>query len=97
MSEPPSIEDFKIVVLGQPKVGKTSLVQRFVNENFYHQVPQLPQEEKKRVTLRNGKVVDLSIFDSAGECVSFTTCVCMYVHELDVSDDVFVPLETFLL
>ena len=58
--------EYKVVLVGSPKVGKTSLIQRFVFDEFSYDVPQTGPEEKKTVELGKGKCVDLRIVDLIG-------------------------------
>jgi small GTP-binding protein len=60
---------FKIVLLGEGRVGKTSLVTRFVNDTFddaQASTIQAMMFSKKKVTI-DGECVDLAIWDTAGQ------------------------------
>lgn len=61
--------NFKILLLGDAAVGKTSLVQRFVHNRFAKSylmtIGMEPSE--KFVELENGTVIALSIWDLAGQ------------------------------
>ena len=63
-----SKEYYKVVMLGEGRVGKTSLTSRFVNGKF-------DKEEKstinasyleKQVEVANGNIVNIAIWDTAG-------------------------------
>ena len=74
----PSEDDdhiFKVIILGDGNVGKTSLVHRFV-ENKFTPVYDYPSYFKKLVSV-NGKEVYLGIHDTGG-IVSYQelSCVC---------------------
>ncbi len=61
--------NFKIVLLGDAAVGKTSLVQRFVHDKFstsYLMTIGMEPSEKF-ITLKDGTLVALSIWDLAGQ------------------------------
>lgn len=60
---------FKVVLLGEGRVGKTSLVSRFVKGKFSdteESTVQANMYHKKKINI-DGKVVDLSIWDTAGQ------------------------------
>jgi small GTP-binding protein len=64
-----SMSQYKVVLLGEGRVGKTSLVSRFVNDQFSDtevSTVQANMYNKKRV-LVDGKPVDISIWDTAGQ------------------------------
>lgn len=61
---------FKVVLLGEGRVGKTSLVSRFVHDTFDAEQPSTVQANmyfKKKIQLDNGASIDLSIWDTAGQ------------------------------
>ncbi|MCK4845683.1 MAG: GTP-binding protein [Candidatus Heimdallarchaeota archaeon] len=61
--------NFKILLLGDAAVGKTSLVQKFVHDKFAESyLMTIGMEPSERfVTLKNGTIVALSIWDLAGQ------------------------------
>lgn len=68
MSKQPDY-NFKILLLGDAAVGKTSLVQRFIHDKFdssYLMTIGMEPSEK-HVDLKNGTRVALSIWDLAGQ------------------------------
>ena len=57
----------KIVILGDPKTGKTSIVRRFTEGSVPTEyTPTYFENSKKRVTLKKEKI-DLNIFDAGGD------------------------------
>ena len=63
------MSQYKVVLLGEGRVGKTSLVSRFVNDQFSDSevsTVQANMYNKKRVVV-DGKPVDMSIWDTAGQ------------------------------
>jgi Ras-related protein Rab-21 len=63
------MSQYKVVLLGEGRVGKTSLVSRFVNDQFSDtevSTVQANMYNKKRVSI-DGKPVDISIWDTAGQ------------------------------
>jgi len=65
MALPPT---FKVVLLGEGRVGKTSLLLRFVNNVFSETQPPTIQASylTKRMTL-DGQAVQLAVWDTAGQ------------------------------
>ena len=62
-------EEYKVIILGAPGVGKTSLIQRYVHDVFDIQVPQQSlMEEEKTVNIGN-RQVKLKICDMAGKII----------------------------
>lgn len=59
-------ERFRVIVIGSSKVGKTSLIQKYLFNEFSFEVPQTQTEEKKTVMVNN-KPIKLLICDLAGE------------------------------
>lgn len=60
---------YKVVLLGEGRVGKTSLISRFVNDKFDSDevsTVQASMYTKKKVVIE-GKAIDLSIWDTAGQ------------------------------
>ena len=59
---------FKVILLGDSKVGKSSLVRRLVDESFNNRYEETTFYDTvtKRVMTKDGDVVMLHIFDTAG-------------------------------
>mmetsp|Transcript_7434 Transcript_7434/g.10062 ORF Transcript_7434/g.10062 Transcript_7434/m.10062 type:complete len:210 (+) Transcript_7434:105-734(+) len=59
---------FKVVLLGEGRVGKTSLVVRYVQNSFNETQPATIQASflNKRITV-DGKTINLAIWDTAGQ------------------------------
>ena len=60
--------EHKVIVIGAEKVGKTSLIQRYLFNDFNEEVPLTSPEEKRTVKLENGQAVHLVICDMTGKC-----------------------------
>ncbi len=63
---------YKIVTLGEGRVGKTSLIVRFVNDNFDpHQPSTRPSQNisyvEKQVKLETGEDLTIALSDTAGQ------------------------------
>lgn len=59
-------EGYKVIVVGSSKVGKSSLIQRFLFDQFSYEVPQMVREETKVIAVKNGHIT-LKICDLAAE------------------------------
>ena len=59
---------FKVILLGDSKVGKSSLVKRLIDESFNNKYEETTHYDTvlKRVMTEDGDVVMLHIFDTAG-------------------------------
>ena len=59
----------KVIILGDYGVGKTSLMQQFVNSKFSHQYKATIGADflTKEITVDNNKLVTLQIWDTAGQ------------------------------
>ncbi|KAM7348417.1 RAS oncogene family member Rab21 [Cochliomyia hominivorax] len=68
-SQQPTQYNFKVVLLGEGCVGKTSIVLRYVEDKFNPQHISTLQASflTKKVTLENGNKVQLNIWDTAGQ------------------------------
>ncbi|MBY9007137.1 MAG: GTP-binding protein [Candidatus Lokiarchaeota archaeon] len=64
-------KDFKlkIIIIGDPNVGKTSLVQRYISEHFSKEYRSTIGTNIyiKDITLKNGKNIQLNLWDIAGQ------------------------------
>ena len=70
MAESNSRPKFKLLVVEDSGVGKTSLIERYVNNAFLlHCQPTVGADIKRKVTQVNGQGVDLTIWDSPGQTV----------------------------
>ena len=64
------IEDtFKIILIGNSGVGKTSILQRYIFDSFYDNMLSTIglSSKNKEITLKNGKTIMLQLFDTAGQ------------------------------
>jgi len=61
--------EFKVVLLGNPSVGKTSIVNRYLSQKFSteYQVTIGSTFQQKLVTLPSGSTVKLDIWDTGGQ------------------------------
>lgn len=68
-TQQPTQYNFKVVLLGEGCVGKTSIVLRYVEDKFNPQHISTLQASflTKKVTLENGSKVQLNIWDTAGQ------------------------------
>ena len=62
-------ESFKIIILGNSDVGKTSILQRFIFNTFSESILSTIgiNSTDKVITLENGKNINLKLFDTAGQ------------------------------
>jgi len=69
MKEDDELLSFKIITIGNCGVGKTSILQRFIDGTFNEDLmPTLGMNNKIKInTLKNGKKIILKLFDTAGE------------------------------
>lgn len=57
----------KIILLGEANVGKTSLINRYVKNEFLDTSPSLGASfSSKTITMKDGQIYCLNIWDSAG-------------------------------
>ena len=61
--------NFKIILIGDTSVGKTSLIYRFINNQFNEQQTNTigPETKTKSISLDSDTVANLSIWDTAGQ------------------------------
>ena len=58
---------FKVVLLGDPDVGKTSILLKYTNNEFSETTPTQPVSEKLKKMRVNGREMALEIWDTAGQ------------------------------
>ena len=58
---------YNVAILGSAGVGKTSLLWRFVHQEFIERT--IFDKHTSTVTLKSGEKVDLELWDSAGICI----------------------------
>ena len=63
------ILSFKIIIIGDSGVGKTSLLQRFIFDKFYERTKSTLGLDyaNKEIKLKNDKMILLKLFDTAGQ------------------------------
>ena len=72
------IKSQKIVLIGDSNVGKTSIVDQFIDNKFGETKPSIGALHKlKSVTIQSGEEVQLDIWDTAGQ-EKFKSIVPMY-------------------
>ena len=60
---------FKIITIGNSGVGKTSIFQRFIYDTFDENLlsTTVINYTSKNISLSNGKIIQLKLFDTAGQ------------------------------
>ena len=60
---------FNIIIIGNSGVGKTSILQRYILNEFYENTLSTIglNSTEKEITLKNGKKIKLKLFDTAGQ------------------------------
>lgn len=61
-----TLNEYKVIIIGDVGVGKTSLLRRFVHNTFEDRVSHFLAEEKKLVMV-DGQEIILNIWDTAGK------------------------------
>ena len=64
-----SIKPLKFVMLGESKVGKTSIISQYINEEFYQDIqPSLtPQFIKKEIITPDQSSITVDLWDIVGD------------------------------
>jgi hypothetical protein len=91
-------KDYRVIVVGSARVGKTSLIQRYCFNEFSYDVPQTASEERKVVRVGE-KQVPLVICDLAGmwfRDLVLCDLVGMWFKDLVVCDLVHVGMWWFM-
>ncbi len=70
---------FKVLVIGDPGVGKSSIVQRYVNKRFDEKYkPSVGVDFALKTLEWNGIVVRVQLWDIAGECHNYEFLVVIF-------------------
>ncbi|KAL0208216.1 hypothetical protein P9112_010803 [Eukaryota sp. TZLM1-RC] len=70
---------FKIVIIGDSEVGKSSLLKRFCDADFdEHESVTIGIDFRAKTINIDGKNVPLTIYDTAGQCRFRTLCASFY-------------------
>jgi Ras-related protein Rab-5C len=95
---PSKDREFKVVLLGNPSVGKTSIVNRYLSQKFSteYQVTIGSTFQQKLVTLPSGGTVKLDIWDTGGQ-ERFRALLPLYYRDASAALIVFdlTDIETF--
>ena len=75
---------FNVITIGDPNVGKTSILLRYIQNKFYENTLQTVGFDKnyKDLTLKNGKKIKLCVLDTAGQ-EKYTSMNKSYVKNVD--------------
>ena len=73
---------FKVIIIGDAGVGKTSILLRFIEDKFVENTTSIGyiSDRKKMVTV-NGKPVQLHVWDTAGQVFLLFHTVTNYIFE----------------
>lgn len=67
---------FKVIIIGDAGVGKTSILLRFIENKFVATTTSIGYiSDRKKLVMVNGKEVQLHIWDTAGQ-----VCVKLCIH-----------------
>ena len=69
MTDDFEILSFKVIIIGNSKVGKTSILNRFIYNSYKEDILSTTgiNFADKKITLQNGKSITLKLFDTAGQ------------------------------
>ena len=68
MGDSPRVQSYKVVLLGEAAVGKSSIVQRFVNGTFTNQhQPTIGALFQTKILTHNNRIIKFEIWDTAGQ------------------------------
>ena len=75
---------FKIITIGDGKVGKTSIIKRYIENKFSEEYIKTlgMSNSKKSIVLKNGKKIFLNLIDTAGQ-EEFRSLNKQYVKNID--------------
>ena len=73
----------KFIVLGNTEVGKTSLIHRYLNNEFVQQISTIGVEFERKKMIIDKKEIEVKIFDTAGQD-RFRTIVKQYYQGSDI-------------
>ena len=72
---------FKVIIIGDAGVGKTSILLRFIEDKFIQTTTSIGYISDRKKTIKvNGKEVQLHVWDTAGQVGLhnlFVQCVCI--------------------
>jgi small GTP-binding protein len=85
MEKRPYDEQYKILIIGDSSVGKTSLLLRFCDQKYFENyVATIGIDYKIKNILLDGKDIRLQIWDTAGQ-ERFRTITAAYFRKANVS------------
>ena len=62
------MKDFKVIILGESGVGKTSLLTRFTEDKFYEETTSsIIKEYNKKLMSIEDKTINFALWDTAGQ------------------------------